>query len=140
MGVRPTRPRDRLGRPLDPADPQGLAYPPAPEPADLTNRDAWTLGVDFIDQELPFHAHEIFEQRWTGCPEVERDAWQVLAQWGAALTHLARGNDVGAHRVAVRALTSWRALTLIPEPIDQERVEKSLTQLATAGLGHRASG
>ncbi len=139
MDVRPTRPRDRLGRPLDPADPQGLAYPPAPEPVDLTNRDAWTLGVDFIDQELPFHAHEIFEQRWKACPAAERDAWQVLAQWGAALTHQARGNEVGAYRVAVRAHRSWRALTFIPEPIDHQRVDESLTQLATPGVDHRPS-
>lgn len=131
MDVRPTRPRDRLGRPLDPADPQSLAFPPAPEPVDLTGSDAWSLGIAFLDDGLPFHAHEIFEQRWKSCPADERDAWQVLAQWGAALTHQARGNGLGALRVSTRALASWRALSLIPDPIDQERVSASLTQLAT---------
>jgi hypothetical protein len=131
MDVRPTRPRDRLGRPLDPADPQGLAFPPAPESVDLTGSDAWFLGIAFLDDGLPFHAHEIFEQRWKSCPADERDAWQVLAQWGAALTHQARGNALGALRVSTRALASWRALSLIPDPIDQVRVSASLTQLAT---------
>lgn len=139
MGVRPTRPRDRLGRPLDPADPQGLAFPPAPEPADLTNQDAWSLGIGYIDDDLPFHAHEIFEQRWKSCPADERDAWQVLAQWGAALTHQARGNERGALRVSTRALESWRTLELIPVPIDQDRVRASLTQLATPGASGCAS-
>jgi hypothetical protein len=140
MGVRPTRPRDRLGRPLDPADPLGLAFPQAPEPVDLTNSEAWSLGVGFIDQELPFHAHEIFEQRWKACPPDERGAWQVLAQWGAALTHQARGNETGARRVSARALASWHALTLIPEPIDHVRVSESLTQLTTSGAGYSAGG
>lgn len=140
MSTRSTRPRDRLGRPLDPADPEGLAFPPAPEPDDLSAARAWRLGTEYLDQELPFHAHEIFEQRWKNCPASERRAWQTLAQWGAALTHQARGNPVGAARVAARALGSWGELADVPEPVDRARVTASLTQLAASGIGEAARG
>ncbi len=138
MSKRSTRPRDRLGRPLDPDDPHGLTFPPAPEPRDLTAELAWTLGVGFLDEGLPFHAHEIFEQRWKCCPADERQAWQVLAQWGAALTHQARDNAAGAVRVAVRALRSWEELAELPAPVDRARVTSSLTQLATPGADEAA--
>lgn len=135
MGKRSTRPRDRLGRPLDHADVHGVAFPPAPEVADLSADRAWTLGIDYVDEGLPFHAHEIFEQRWKCCPAQERQSWQVLAQWGAAMTHLARGNRAGAARVAARALDSWQELTDVPAPIVRARVTESLTQLAASGVG-----
>ncbi len=48
--------------------------------------------------------HEVFEQRWRCCPEQERALWQALAQWGAAITHAARGNARGANQVGSRAL------------------------------------
>lgn len=139
MSKRSTRPRDRWGRPLDHADPLGIAFPPAPEIPDLSADLAWDLGIEYLDRDLPFHAHEIFEQRWKLSLSAEfsideRVAWQVLAQWGAALTHLARGNPAGAERVAQRALARWQEITVIPPMMDQQRIVHSLTQLAAPGI------
>jgi hypothetical protein len=51
----------------------------------------------------PFAAHEVLEARWKGGPPQERDLWQGLAQVCVALTHAARGNEIGAQRLADRA-------------------------------------
>jgi uncharacterized protein len=72
----------------------------------------------------PFHAHEVLEQRWRCCPDAERDLWRGLAQWAAALTHAARGNDRGARAVAHRAartLQAWPG-TAVGVPIDLQDV------------------
>ncbi len=44
--------------------------------------------------------------RWRQAPAPDRAAWRALAQWGAALTHEARGNRIGARRLAERAAES----------------------------------
>jgi hypothetical protein len=97
--------------------------------------------MDYLDQGLPFHAHEVLEQRWRCCPEDERGAWRALAQWAAAHTHQARGNQVGARRVAERALAGIDALAgdetpaspngfdRLPEPVDAGLVWTSLESL-----------
>ncbi len=124
------RPRDRLGRPLDPGDPR--AYPTVPDRADISGEDAWTEAIEFLERDLPFHAHEIFEQRWKCCPSDERDSWQALAQWGAALTQRARGNAVGQRRIASRArdrLEGARDKGEVPTIVDVDAVLRSLTQL-----------
>ncbi|MGH8775349.1 MAG: DUF309 domain-containing protein [Jiangellaceae bacterium] len=87
------RPRDGLGRPLPRGSsgvarvPDQLVLPPA-----LSLAEAQRL----LDEGLPFHAHEVLEGTWKAAPERERDLWQGLAQLAVALTHLLRGNDVGA--------------------------------------------
>ena len=58
---------------------------------------------------LPFHAHEVFEERWRQCAGEQRCAWRSLAQWAAALTHAARGNTTGARSMAQRAAESLLA-------------------------------
>lgn len=86
----------------------------------------------YLEQKLPFHAHEVFEQRWKSCPPDERDAWQALAQWGAALTQQARGNVIGQERLAMRArdrLLEARKSGSVPEVIDVDHVLMSLAQL-----------
>jgi hypothetical protein len=122
------RPRDRYGRPLRAGADPLTAYPGVPTRSFVSAVDAWHEGLAFLAVDLPFHAHEVFEQRWKCAPASERDAWRSLAQWGAALTHSARGNVVGAQRLAVRASEGLMAATLV-DPIDPEVVESSLQRL-----------
>jgi len=124
------RPRDRLGRPLDVGDPN--AFPTVPDRAQISAVDAWNEAMDYLQQGLPFHAHEVFEQRWKSCPESERDAWQALAQWGAALTQRARGNETGQRRIASRArdrLIDAQMRNSVPAVINVEQVLQELAQL-----------
>jgi hypothetical protein len=103
------RPRDRYGRPLKSGEDPVLAVPGVPVRDSISGPAAWTEALNYLDEDKPFHAHEVFEQRWRCCPPEERALWQALAQWGAALTHVARGNPVGAQRVASRALLGMEA-------------------------------
>ena len=125
----PARRRDALGRPLpDDADPT-LAVPGVPPRASISDDEAWIDGLDYLDHGMPFHAHEVFEMRWRQAPPFHRDAWRALAQWGAALTHAARGNRVGAHTVAARARVLFEAAAS-PDCVDRNRVLASLHELA----------
>lgn len=102
-----TSQRDRLGRPLRGAD-VARAFPQFQDGAPSGPIDAAetiALAQQYLADDLPFHVHEVFEQRWRCCPEQERALWRALAQWGAALTHAARGNARGAHQVGLRSLT-----------------------------------
>ena len=90
---RNARPRDGLGRPLPRGAPgvtrvpDDLVLPPGP---------ALTEAQRLLDGGMPFHAHEILEGTWKAAPEHERDLWKGLAQLAVGLTHLLRGNQVGA--------------------------------------------
>lgn len=126
-----TRPRDRLGRPLDHDDPR--AFPEVPEREQIGAEQAWVEALEYLARDLPFHAHEVFEQRWKCCPANERNCWQALAQWGAALTQAARGNDVGSQRLALRAkerIEGALANDAVPSCVDVTVVRESLAQLA----------
>lgn len=104
------RPRDRLGRPLPRDDPAG--FPGVTPRAEISSGEAITEARDYLARGLPFHAHEVLEMRWRCCPAEERDLWRALAQAGAAATHAARGNPIGAQRLLERAratLTEWQA-------------------------------
>lgn len=130
MSASSERPRDRLGRPLPVGDPQ--SFPTVPDRPYIASDEAWSQALSFLDEGLPFHAHEVFEQRWKCAPDNERDSWQALAQWGAALTHQARGNPVGSKRVAERAkdrLQTEIAAGRVPTVVDTEFVLASLSQL-----------
>ena len=124
--------RDRLGRPV----PEGSAasFPTVPERTSIGADDAWREAIAYLDAGLPFHAHEVFEQRWRCAPEEERRGWQALAQWAAALTHEARGNAVGARRIAQRASMSLDEAGAPPNAvaahIDMVRVRSSLEALS----------
>ncbi len=124
----PERARDAIGRPLPhDADP-ALAVPGVAPRAVISDDEAWCEGLDYLDRGLPFHAHEVFEMRWRQAPVDERDAWQALAKWGAALTHRARGNDVGARTVAASALGLLER-SAVPGCVDVGLVRASLTEL-----------
>lgn len=96
---RPLRGRDRLGRPVPPDDPS--AVPDVPEQA-LPPGEALGLAQQMLDGGRPFSAHEVLEASWKAAPAGERDLWQGLAQLCVGLTHLERGNAVGAARLLRR--------------------------------------
>ncbi len=123
------RPRDRYGRPLPiDADAQFIV-PGVPERAFISSDQAWAEASDYLAQDMPFHAHEVFEQRWRCAPDEERACWKALAQWGAALTHVARGNHRGAQRVATRALAGLQGAQIIPDVVDVVTVAESCRAL-----------
>ncbi|MEO7784362.1 MAG: DUF309 domain-containing protein [Terracoccus sp.] len=97
--ARQARPRDALGRPL-PYGADGVEpVPEEPLPPEETLEAARKL----VGAGRPFSAHEVLEARWKAGPIEERDLWQGLAQVCVAMTHAARGNQVGADRLFERA-------------------------------------
>lgn len=95
---RQARPRDALGRPL----PYGSAgvEPVSEEP--LPAVETLVSARRLVEAGRPFSAHEVLEARWKDGPAEERNLWQGLAQICVALTHAARGNNVGALRLFER--------------------------------------
>ena len=97
--ARSARPRDALGRPLPagstgvPRQPEGVLREPG-----ATLAEAQQL----LDDGLPFHAHEVFEDAWKVAAEPDRALWKGLAQLAVGLTHAARGNRTGAVRLLRR--------------------------------------
>lgn len=117
------RPRDGLGRPLARG---GNGTPRVPDDLRLPPAAALVEAQRFLDANMPFHAHEVLEGTWKSCSPDERPLWQGLAQLAVGLTHLMRGNRVGAgsllrqghdrligfeadppHRVDVAGLLTW---------------------------------
>jgi hypothetical protein len=97
-----TRPRDALGRPL----PWGS--PTAIEPVDyarLTYAQNIEAGRSQFNAGRFFEAHEAWEEAWRQALDpAAREFCRGLAQLGAAYTHVARGNAVGARALFARAL------------------------------------
>ena len=127
-----TRARDRLGRPLPPDSAPDPDLPAVPDLADAADAQVWATALALIGDGLPFHAHEVFEDRWRlrvaeASPDVP--AWRALAQWGAALTHEARGNPVGARRLAERALATLESAVHVPVGVDVTLVRASCAAL-----------
>lgn len=116
-----TRPRDALGRPLPVDAPEADRAPEVPSIDGLTDAEIWDLAWACLERGLPFHAHEVCEERWRTCPAEDRQTWRALAQWGAAEVHAARGNDEGARRLAERALSTMDAARSPSVPLDQAR-------------------
>jgi hypothetical protein len=97
-----------LGRPL-PYGAEGVE--PVTE-VPLPPREALQKARELIYEGRPFAAHEILEARWKAAPREEGDLWQGLAQACVALTHAARGNEVGAERLYARAAGRLAAFAL----------------------------
>jgi hypothetical protein len=96
---RNARPRDALGRPLDPADGPGSGVAGTdriPDDLVITGAEAAALADRLLRDGRPFHAHEVLEAAWKFGPAAERDLWQGLAQIAVGLTHARRGNARGA--------------------------------------------
>ncbi|MGA9871961.1 MAG: DUF309 domain-containing protein [Rhodococcus sp. (in: high G+C Gram-positive bacteria)] len=139
------RPRDGLGRPL-PRGATGVER--IPDDLRLPPDDALVRAQELLDAGMPFHAHEILEGTWKDSPEAERMLWQGLAQLAVGLTHLLRGNRVGAqsllgqghdrirgyefdppHGIDVAGLLTWSEALLdrlddqeLPPPTDVPRL------------------
>ncbi|MGW0464807.1 DUF309 domain-containing protein [Streptomyces sp. NPDC003027] len=112
--ARSARPRDGLGRPL-PYGTEGV--PRAPEGVTRTPPQTLAEAQRLLDEGMPFHAHEVFEDAWKTGPAGERDLWQGLAQLAVGLTHAARGNARGGARLLRRGADRITA----PLPASQGR-------------------
>lgn len=98
--ARNSRQRDWLGRPL----PYGVeGVPRIPDDLDLPPDGYLRYAQDLIDKGLAFNAHEVLEAAWKGAAADERSLWQGLAQLAVGITHIQRGNPVGAAKVLQRA-------------------------------------
>jgi predicted metal-dependent hydrolase len=89
---------------------------------------------ELVGAGRPFSAHEVLEARWKAGPIEERDLWQGLAQVCVAMTHAARGNQVGADRLFDRAaerLTAFAATGRWAYGVDVDAV----VQQARAHIG-----
>lgn len=126
-----TQSRDKLGRPLRGVEAEQSRYPQVPVRIFVEGTQAWVEVGNYLDQGLPFHVHEVCEQRWRCAPVEEQPAWQALAQWGAALTHHARGNAKGARIIAQRAHNNLASAPTIPDYINLDVVHSSLQPLLT---------
>ena len=96
---RNARPRDALGRPLEPAGAPGSGAAGTdriPDDLVITGAEAAALADRLLRDGRPFHAHEVLEAAWKSGPSGERDLWQGLAQIAVGLTHARRGNARGA--------------------------------------------
>jgi uncharacterized protein len=97
---RNARPRDAYGRPL----PHGAAgVPTMPDDLDMPPAEALVEAQRLLDEDRPFHAHEVLEAAWKAAPEPERELWRGLAQAAVGITHLRRGNLRGAQSLLSRA-------------------------------------
>lgn len=109
-----------------------------PERGEITSAVAVAEALDYLGRGLPFHAHEVLEQRWRCSPAGERPWWRALAQAAAGVTQGARGNGVGADRLRERAAAVAGGLDDAPAPVvaavGRSRVAALLELL---GLGSR---
>lgn len=64
--------------------------------------DAVALARSLLREGRAFSAHEVLEASWKAAPQYERELWQGLAQVCVGVTHLQRGNRVGAARLLRR--------------------------------------
>jgi hypothetical protein len=111
---RNARPRDALGRPLDPAGGPGSGAAETdriPDDLVITGAEAAALADRLLRDGRPFHAHEVLEAAWKSGPPGERDLWQGLAQIAVGLTHARRGNARGAVALLGRGVQRVRGYT-----------------------------
>ncbi len=102
-----------------------------PERSFVDGSTAASEAATYLASGRPFHAHEVYEQRWRCAPPLERPAWQALAQYAAALTQEARGKSRGAHLLAARALSLWNSYDGPTLPgVDEAAVVAELHRLA----------
>lgn len=93
------RARDALGRPVPKGDPSAVeGVGEQALPAD----QALALAQRLLGAGRAFSAHEVLEATWKAAPADERACWQGLAQICVGVTHLQRGNLVGAARLLRR--------------------------------------
>jgi hypothetical protein len=123
------RERDAFGRPVPAGSPD--AVDPVPEQA-LPPREALALARDLLARERPFFAHDVLEARWKQAPAAERDLWQGLAQVCVGLTHVQRGNAVGAARLLRRGAGRLDTYDGPAYDVDAAAVARAAEQRAAA--------
>jgi hypothetical protein len=133
---RNARPRDALGRPLDPAD-NRAAQDRIPDDLVITGRDAAVLADRLLRDGRPFHAHEVLEAAWKSGPPGERDLWQGLAQIAVGLTHARRGNARGAVTLLRRGIGRVRAAGDRPGSPDPYGIDIPAMLAAAENLAER---
>ncbi|WP_236010027.1 DUF309 domain-containing protein [Actinomadura physcomitrii] len=74
-----------------------------PDDLDMPPAEALVEAQRLLDEDRPFHAHEVLEAAWKAAPEPERELWRGLAQVAVGITHLRRGNARGAQALLSRA-------------------------------------
>lgn len=74
-----------------------------PEGVRRSARQTLAEAQRLLGDAMPFHAHEVLEDRWKTAPADERPLWRALAQLAVGLTHAARGNSRGAAALLERA-------------------------------------
>jgi uncharacterized protein len=99
--LKPRRPRDRLGRPLD---------WDAENELELDDYDSFTmernheLGREYVREGRYFPAHEAWETAWKQARGTdEAEFFKGLSQMGAGYVHLQRGNEHGTVTLLRRA-------------------------------------
>ena len=111
--------------------------PPVPEQA-LPPDEALRLAQSLLDEGRAFFAHEVLEASWKAGPDRERDLWQGLAQLCVGVTHLQRGNAVGAARLLRRAAGRLAAVPEPPYGVDPALAGWALTLAAAVESGARS--
>lgn len=79
-----------------------------PDDLQLDPADSLRYAQELLDRGMAFHAHEMLEAAWKNAPDTEREMWQGLAQLAVGITHIQRGNSVGAQAVLTRAAERLR--------------------------------
>ncbi|MFG2087161.1 MULTISPECIES: DUF309 domain-containing protein [unclassified Spirillospora] len=105
-----------------------------PEDLDLPPAEALVEAQRLLDEDRPFHAHEVLEAVWKAAPEPERELWRGLAQVAVGITHLRRGNARGAEALLSRAadrLVPYAAVP--PHGVDVQGVVQRTRALAAGG-------
>ncbi len=128
------RPRDATGKPL--ARDAGPSWRERLRDRDeaqaLPKPEAIAEAERLVLTGQPFYAHEVLEGPWHLAPEPERAFWQGLAQVAVGLTHVQRGNAVGA-----RSLLRSGAEKLAPYPDGHEGVAVSRVVATATALADR---
>lgn len=132
------RARDAAGRPVPAGSPEAVE----PEPEEpLPPQQAVARARELLAAGRPFFAHDVLEARWKAAPAAERDLWQGLAQVCVGLTHLQRGNPVGAVRLLQRGagrLEGWSGPSYgvdVPAVVAAARAQARAVQAGEVGPG-----
>jgi hypothetical protein len=126
---RNARPRDGLGRPLPHGADGDIRIP---DDLSLSPAQSLEFAQRLLDENRPFHAHEVLEASWKAAPARERELWQGLAQIAVGLTHAGRGNATGAAALLRRGgqrVAGYAASP--PHGIDAGGIASFATDLAT---------
>jgi uncharacterized protein len=98
---KPSRPRDRLGRPLPWSEETQLQLPDFDTRTIEQNHE---LGKRFVRERNWFGAHEAWETAWKQARGTgDEELFKGLSQMGAGYVHLLRGNAHGAKTLLRRA-------------------------------------